>query len=181
MELHTILLLLLHPSHISTYMHTFVLFFRSFGTDKDFTFLCKSETSIQNGCYPFILQENFLLLNTVGNIHMTCTPLSTLFATSGGLFNSGIKRQVFGPSTVQTPMLCCGKLSVWQWSWMCKPAPSPGMNQWGWWHGDKKNLCNLTHTFSVAWTAFEFNLWGSFIYILPLAWPESSLKFSQLC
>lgn len=71
------------------------------------------ETSIQNGCYhPFTLQENILLPNTMGNIHVTCTPLSMLFATSMGLFNSGIKRQVLGPSHVQTPMPCCGKLCL---------------------------------------------------------------------
>lgn len=99
-------------------------------------FHCKSETSIQNRSYhPFTLQENILLLNTMGNIHVTCTPLSMLFTTWVSMFNRGIKRQVFGLSHV----LLFWPTLVWQCSWTCKIAPSPRMNQWGWWPGDKKS------------------------------------------
>lgn len=163
-------------------MPTFVLFFCSFSTDQDFTSLCISETSSQNGCYPFTLQENILLLNAMGNIRMTSAPLSMLFATSVGLFNSGIKRQVLGMNPVQTPMPCCGKLSP---SGSAAARANLHLPQERISEADgvvlKKNLCNLTHIFAVGWVALEFNFWGNFIYILPVAWPECFLKFSQLC
>lgn len=146
-------------------------------------FHCKSETSIQNRSYhPFTLQENILLLNTMGNIHVTCTPLSMLFTTWVSMFNRGIKRQVFGLSHVQTPLPCFGQLLSGSAAGHAKLHPPPE------WISEAdglviKNpqLCNCTYTFSVVWIAFEFSFWCTLIYILPLAWPESFLKFSQLC
>lgn len=120
-------------------------------------------TSIQNGCYAFTHQENILLLHPKGNIRATCTPLSTLFATSVGLFDSGKTRQVFRPSPVQTPVPCCGKRPL---SGSAAGHAKPHLQEWisaadG---GLIKKLCNLQHIFCGADSIWAYFLSQLHVY-----------------